>query len=78
MTSCGIPCNSMSTDPVKPFFAFTEIVTGDGIPPAPIETDEGETEILKSGGGGGGGVLVPPLQPLRTTKAAQANERTKK
>jgi hypothetical protein len=78
VTSCGIACSSMCTDPVKPFFGFTVIVTGVVIPPTPIETDEGEIEILKSGAGGGGeGAELPP-QPIRTIKAAQAKERTKK
>src|SRR6202008_412860 len=68
--------NLMSTDPVKPFFGFTVIVTGVVIPPTPMETDEGKTEMLKSSGGGGGGPALPP-QPIRTTKAAQANERVR-
>jgi hypothetical protein len=68
----------MSTDPVKPFFGFTVIVTGVVIPPTPMETDEGEIEMLKSGAGGGGREAELPPQPIRTIKAAQAKERTKK
>jgi len=53
------------------------ITAGGLIVPTVVERVEGLTDTLKSGGGGGGDTEPPP-QPIRTNKAAQANERMRK
>ena len=62
----GNPLTVTETDPEKPFEPVMETVTGALVVPACVLTDEGETEIEKSGEGGG--VLVadppPPPQPI--------------
>jgi hypothetical protein len=63
----GNPLTVTVTAPVNPFTALSETVTGDVVAPTWVETEEGETAILKSPvGGGGGGEEVP--QPLRRNK----------
>jgi hypothetical protein len=47
--------------PVNPFCGSSETVTAEVVPPTCVETEAGETTILKSaaGGGGGGGEELP-------------------
>jgi len=50
------------------------MVTGDVVVPTCVETDDGETDMLKSGVGGGG--AAPPPQPL-SAKAIVSSENDK-
>ena len=51
------------TVPAKPFCGTRETITGEVVPPTWVETEGGETMILKSPAGGGGGD-VEPAHPL--------------
>jgi hypothetical protein len=61
----GNPLTVTVTWPVDPFSAFSETVTGDVVAPTEVETEEGETAILKSEAGGGGGGEELPHPPRR-------------
>jgi hypothetical protein len=74
-TPGGIPCNWRAAEPVKPFFAITVTVAGVVIPPSPMETDDGETEMLKSGAGERGGAIPPPQQVRAKANASSENSR---
>lgn len=59
----GNPVIVKFTAPANPFCGTSETITGEVVPPTCVETDGGETTILKSPVGGGGGD-AEPAHPL--------------
>jgi hypothetical protein len=71
------PLMVTDTDPEKPFEPVMETVTGALVVPAWVLTDEGETEIEKSGEGGGVLVADPPLPHPINRPAATSSKTTR-
>jgi hypothetical protein len=60
----GNPLTVTFTAPINPFSTVNETVTGVVVEPTMVETEGGETEMLKSGTTGGGGDCDEP-QPVK-------------
>jgi hypothetical protein len=70
LTPLGSPVTATETAPAKPFEPAIETVTGALVVPVCALTDDGETEIEKSGGGLD--IDPPPPQPIRRPPAAHS------
>ena len=71
----GNPLTVTVTEPVNPFSGLSETVTGDVVAPTRVETEVGETAILKSEEGGGkGGEEVPhPFKRIKLLTKIRSN-----